>query len=382
MSASTPQTSKTGVPVASGQALRVGQVYLDVQQQLLHCLNDTAQQLLEEGVPFTSADLARQPLQTPEGKSVDKSEMPLLRSWRENEPVEAVFLWPREQAPPLQLRWIASPIRGKSGQVAGILGTIVAGPLEPDWQVLAGLSHDLRTPLQSLGLLVELAESAKDDPTELSELLSRIRTAAGRSMSIAQELLDWCRGPLPKSGRRGERDWVALEPFLTNLAAEQQVAARNKSLALVSNVAATHGWEAHTDRVRLGRLLSNLLVNAIRYTTTGQVEFTASWRDERNPRNGSPPGRKLALSIVDTGAGISMEEQESIFQPFERGRAGKEGDSGGSGLGLAVVDRLVEELGLELEVYSEYGRGSAFHLLLPGTSLRATEATLSDDNHA
>jgi signal transduction histidine kinase len=71
-----------------------------------------------------------------------------------------------------------------------------------------------------------------------------------------------------------------------------------------------------------------------------------------------------------------MEEQESIFQPYERGRAGKEDDSGplssgtGSGLGLSVVDRLSEELGLTLEVHSEHGRGSAFHVLISPTMLR------------
>jgi hypothetical protein len=368
--ASTPNPDDMGTSAAAGQSVRVGQVYLDVQRQLLHCLNAAAQQLLKEGVPLTSSDLARQPLRTPEGKEVTKDDMPLLRAWREENPVEAVFLLPRDPAPPLQLRWSASPVRGKGGKLAGILGTIVASPPEPDYPVLAGLSHDLRTPLQSLGLLVELAEGATEDPTELKEVLARIRASAERAMGIAQNLLDWCRGPVRRS-RQAERDWVLLEPFLNTLASEQTVAARHKSLALVTNVAATRGWEAHTEKVRLGRLLSNLLVNAIRYTTTGQVEFTASWREDRNiPTGGSEASRKLALSIVDTGAGIPLEEQESIFQPFERGRAGKEGDSGGSGLGLAVVDRLVEELGLELEVYSEYGRGSAFHLLLPGAFLR------------
>ena len=81
------------------------------------------------------------------------------------------------------------------------------------------------------------------------------------------------------------------------------------------------------------------------------------------------------LGVVDTGPGISEEEQDSIFQPYERGRAGKKaGDSSGSGLGLAVVDRLVEELGLTLDVYSEYGRGSAFHLAVPGAMLRQSQA--------
>jgi signal transduction histidine kinase len=79
----------------------------------------------------------------------------------------------------------------------------------------------------------------------------------------------------------------------------------------------------------------------------------------------------LSLAVVDTGAGLSAEDQESIFQAYERGKAGREGDSGGSGVGLAVVDRLVKDLGLTLEVFSEFGRGSTFELLLPPESLRA-----------
>src|SRR5262249_2597171 len=118
-----------------------------------------------------------------------------------------------------------------------------------------------------------------------------------------------------------------------------------------------------SDRWRLGRVLANLLVNAVRYTNQGRVEFSAAWREEGAVR-------RLALTVQDTGPGISQEEQDSIFQPFERGRAGREGDSSGSGLGLAVVDRLVEELGLSLEVFSQYGHGSAFHLLVPAERLR------------
>jgi signal transduction histidine kinase len=176
--------------------------------------------------------------------------------------------------------------------------------------------------------------------------------------------------------------WFKLEPFLVELASEQQVAAQHKSLTLLTNLEATRGLEAHIDRRRLGRLLSNLLSNAVRYTDSGQVGFSAAWQnvpsDQLAPIS-LPLGqtvaseRVLVLSVVDTGTGISTEEQESIFHPFERGRAGKEGDSGGSGLGLAIVDRLVEELGLSLEVYSEYGKGSAFHLSLPSSILRTKQ---------
>jgi signal transduction histidine kinase len=367
-----PDHVKKGIsPLASVHVARIGQFYLDMQNHLLHCLNDAARELLNEGVPFTSADLKTQPLRTLEGKAVVKADLPLKRVLREEKPVETVFLLPREPAPPLALRWAASPVRNSQEKIVGVLATVIASPVEPDWQALAGLAHDLRTPLQSLSLLVELAQGSGYDPKELSDLLPRVQVSAERAMSIARDLLDWCRGPIRKS-RAADREWIALEPLLASLASEQAVAAEHKSLVLVSNVAAAHGWEAHTDRVRLGRLLSNLLVNAVRYTTTGQVEFTASWRDDRG--SASPAARKLVLSIVDTGAGIAPEDHESIFHPYERGRAGKEGDSGGSGLGLAVVDRLVEELGLELEVFSEYGRGSAFHLVVPGALLRHAAA--------
>jgi hypothetical protein len=370
--ASSPSQPGKAASAPAAASLRVGHVYLDVHRHSLHCLNDTARQLLAEGVPITSGDLAAHPLETPDGKPVDKEDMPLRRAWREESTVEAVFMLPRDPGPPLQLIWTASPLRSPGGGIMGVMGSVTVTPPDPDWQALAGLAHDLRTPLQSLTLLVELSDGRNPDPAETAELLTRIRASTERALGIALELLEWCRGPA-SAGRTLERTWIPLEPFLVSLAAEQAVAARHKSLALISNVAATRGWEFHTDRGRLGRLLSNLLVNAIRYTTTGQVEFTASWREDPTAAKEGAATRKLALSIVDTGAGITTEEQESIFQPFERGRAGKEGDSGGSGLGLAVVDRLVEELGLELEVYSEYGRGSSFHLLLPSAFLRCSE---------
>src|SRR6185437_2970834 len=105
---------------------------------------------------------------------------------------------------------------------------------------------------------------------------------------------------------------------------------------------------------------------AIRYTPRGEVSIRAAWR-----AGGTPPLAQLVLSVEDTGTGILPEDQESIFQPFERGRAGRESDSDGSGLGLSVVDRLVEELGLTLEVFSEYGRGSKFEVLLSPDNLRS-----------
>jgi signal transduction histidine kinase len=246
--------------------------------------------------------------------------------------------------------------------VLGVVGTVVCGPPEPDARRLAELSHDLRTPLQTLRLTCAVLEELVLPGTDLADSLGVLRSAAQRAGQIALELLDCCRGPAPR-GRAGEVRWFPLEPFLKTLADEQAVSAQAKGLVLDAELAAARGWEVRSDPVRLGRILANLLVNAIRYTPRGGVALRIGWRDEEAQR-------LLVMSVIDTGPGISEEERESIFHPHERGSAGREDDSGGSGLGLAVVDRLVEELGLRVELDSRSGHGSTFHLLVPAPLLR------------
>src|SRR5262249_53392578 len=152
------------------------------------------------------------------------------------------------------------------------------------------------------------------------------------------------------------RDWHPLHPLLTGLAGEQTPAAQRKGIKLVADVEAARGLEVLTDRVRLGRLLSNLLVNAVRYTGRGEARLAAAWGEGGPGSLGT-----LVLSVSETAGGIAPDEQESIFHPYQRGRSGKEdSESGGSGIGLAVVDRLVNELDLVLELYSEFGEGSRF----------------------
>jgi signal transduction histidine kinase len=351
-----PQTSPTLSP-----ATRVGHVYLEVRRKTLRYLNATARKLRDEGVPLSPDDLQHCPLQTLEGKPVTVRDLPIIIAWREQRHAEAEFLLPREGGASWRLEWMATPLRDPSGRLVGVMASVTCSSPGPDYQKLAELAHDLRTPLQSLRLLCNLTGKLPPNSPDLPKTLEGITTAADRAVQIALDLLECCRGPGQRT--KEEPTWFPLEPFLQALANEQSVAADAKGLQLAAELSALRSWEMHSDRVRLGRVLSNLLVNAVRYTPLGRVQFSASWRD-------STSGRSLALSVLDTGPGISQEEQESIFQPFERGQAGKESDSGGSGLGLAVVDRLVEELGLELEVYSEFGRGSAFHLLVPVYMLR------------
>jgi signal transduction histidine kinase len=337
-------------------------VFLDVPRRHLAFLDPVARQLYDEGVPFTPADLTRHRLLKLGGQVVTAAELPLVAAWREGRAVEATFALPRQTGVEWRVTWNAAPVRNTRGEIAAVAGTIRCGPPEPDWQAMAGLAHDMRTPLNAITLQLAVLQHLAEANPDLGKVLNGIHSSAERALRVGMELLNWCRGPGQK-GRKLEPAWFLLEPLLEELAREQGLSAKGKGLVLSTDFNACQGWEINTDRVRLARILSNLLVNAVRYTPRGRVEFTAAWRDE-------PKGRMLALSVADTGVGITTEEQESIFQPFERGRAGKEGDSGGSGLGLAVVDRLVEELGVDLEVFSQHGHGSEFHLLLGPDLLR------------
>ncbi|HYT89809.1 MAG TPA: HAMP domain-containing sensor histidine kinase [Gemmataceae bacterium] len=343
--------------------LRVGHVYVDVSRRSLRFLNKTAEQLHKEGVPFLAEEFAKGTLQILDGEPATAADLPLYVTCREGRPASAQFILTRPGGGIWHVAWNTSPLWSPTRRLKGVLGTVTCGPPQPNSDRLAELAHDLRTPLQALRLQCALVEQLAADSAPLKESLTVLRRAAERSVQIAMELLDSCRGPTLRS-RPTTTTWFALTPFLQTLAEEQAVAAQAKGLGLTTDLTATRQWEIQSEPIRLGRLLSNLLVNAVRYTERGSVTLRTAWREEQGER-------LLEIRVSDTGVGITEAEQESIFQPYERGKAGKEGDSGGSGLGLAVVDRLVEELGLRIEVDSIWGRGSSFTVLVPPALLRA-----------
>ncbi len=355
-----PRAPRSAVPP------RVGHFYVGIQEHKLYCLNETARQLVREGIPLLAQDLERQPLLTLEGKPVSAADLPLTRARREATVQEAVFLLPRREGTPQVLAWHASPLTGQGNTLIGVLGTLTLPMLEPDWEGLAGLAHDLRTPLQTMrNLMPVLQTSTLLGPA--AEALERLRSATDRALALGQHLLDWCKAPMG-GVLEPARAWLPLGPLLEKLAAEQAPAAQRKGIRLETDLRAARGVEAHTDALRLGRLIGNLLVNAIRYTQAGHVRFTAAWRAAET---GS--GQDLVLAVEDTGAGLASEDPESIFQPYQRGKAGQsDTDSGGSGLGLAIVDRLVGELNFTLDVYSEHGHGSRFEVIVPAASVKRT----------
>jgi hypothetical protein len=346
---------------------RLGQVFLDLRQQRLHFLNQTARRLRDEGVPITAEDLADCRLQDLEGKEVRASKLPLVVAWREGRPVETSFVLIRSGKPNLTISWTATPYHADDGELLGIFGSFCFAPVQPNWQSMAELAHDLRTPLNALNLLAAFMDRQSLSAAELQTGLSDIKTAVQRALNVSSELLDMCRGPAQRE-RPIESLWFSLEELINGLVREQTNMARGKGLELKLDLKEAGNWQIYTNPVHLGRIISNLLENAIRYTNSGSVSFSASWRPE------ALGAKTLVLSVVDTGAGIGTGEKDAIFQRFERGEAGRKSDSDGLGIGLSVVDHLVSDLDLELEVESESGRGSVFRLLLPSRLLRQRSA--------
>jgi anti-sigma regulatory factor (Ser/Thr protein kinase) len=363
-------------PLAAAITSFPGLYYLDARTQRLYLLNETARRLHREGLPALGTEPTLDQLQTPTRGPVRAEDLPLPAAAREARTIEASFVLCRPGQPDCYLFWSATPLGDPGGRVTGVLGAVCSSPPEPDWHALAGLAHDLRTPLQTIRFLTAALTQEGMPADQQEEGLGLLSSAAERALQVGADLLEWSRTPI-QGGRPVQANWLPLEPFLTGLLKEQEPAAERKGVALATNLAEARGWEALTDRVRLGRLLANLLTNAVRYTAAGgQVVLAASWKGEGEKR-------ALALSVADTGAGIAPEEQEEIFEPFARGHAGRsDSSSGGSGLGLAIIDRLVGELGLRREFSSEYGRGSDFRVLLPHRVLRFRPGAAPDSESA
>ncbi|WP_242673588.1 ATP-binding protein [Aquitalea sp. USM4] len=206
--------------------------------------------------------------------------------------------------------------------------------------MLAGLSHDLRTPLTRLKLMLELQDSSPDTPDMLADIdeLSR----------IVRQFIDFARA----------EESARLEPVALAELADSVVARFGRS-GLDVHLDRLAEPELYVDALALERLLSNLLENARRY---GKPPIRVEVASQDN---------MAMLSVIDHGAGIPAALRESALAPFER-LAEHRGTDGGSGLGLAIVSRVVKQHHGQLRFVDEADGGFRVCILLPLTTAAAT----------
>jgi len=221
---------------------------------------------------------------------------------------------------------------------------------------LSGMSHELRTPLNAVLGFAQLMDTGSPAPTASQKRnLDQILKAGWYLLELINEILDLA---LIESGKVTlSREAVSLHEVMLECRAMIEPQARKRNIGIsFPRVDAPCFVEA--DRTRVKQIVINLLFNAIKYNRPGgtvAVEYAASESDS------------IRVTVRDTGAGMSIEQVEQLFQPFNR--LGKEaGAEEGTGIGLVVTKRLVELMGGRIGVDSEPGTGSAFWVELALTS--------------
>src|SRR5690348_6399542 len=235
-------------------------------------------------------------------------------------------------------------------------------------EFLANMSHELRTPLNSLLILAqELA--ANPDGNLLAkqiEYATIIRSSGTDLLKLINDILD-----LSKI----ESGTVALDISSWPLAELKPMLERTfrhvaEATKLAFGIELRPGLPESipTDAQRLQQILNNLLSNAFKFTEKGQVQFvaepaTSGWSPSNEPLNRA--SQVIAFRVADTGIGISLEKQRSIFEPFTQADGSTSRKFGGTGLGLSICRDLTRLLGGEIRLQSEPGVGSIFTAYLP-----------------
>ena len=234
-------------------------------------------------------------------------------------------------------------------------------------QFLSAVSHDLRTPINALSLQAELLArivDLRDDPGgELQLLAGDIRAVSANLIELINDLLDLTKFDSGAVDFRPSE--FALDRWLATTVAPLELSARTKGLEF-RWATDRPGRVLRTDRVKLGRVLVNLVGNAVKFTDEGEVAIRAGVDDQGWFR----------LEVRDTGSGIPSDQIGRIFDEFAQLRNPERDRTKGTGLGLAICRRLVEGVGGRLTVTSEPGRGSVFAASYPPEHLvEAPDAT-------
>ncbi|NUB07230.1 response regulator [Azospirillum sp. Vi22] len=284
-------------------------------------------------------------------------------------------------APEVWLELRASPVRGAGGRLVSVIATVrditehktaqaalAEARREADRanigksKFLAAASHDLRQPVQSLMLLMEALSARATDPA-MRKILTTMDRALGALKMLLDGLLDVSR--LEAGAVEPKRAVFPVTELLDRIAANSRPVAVRKGLLLHIMPCDAH---VDSDPMLLGRILQNLVENALRYTNRGRILVGCRRR-----------GAVLRIEVWDTGIGIPTDRQEDIFQEFVQvGNASRDRDQG-LGLGLAVVRRLAGMLNHPVTLRSEPGRGSVFRVEVPLADPPAPAETLAED---
>lgn len=216
-------------------------------------------------------------------------------------------------------------------------------------ELLALISHDLRTPLNSIIGYGQLLQMGIPEPLPefCRERVEAILSAAKHQLYLIDELLHFAR--LDAGHEDVQLQDVSVQDVLHETASLLQPLAQERGLELQYRLPETP-LVCHTDPDKLRQVLLNLITNAVKYTEHGAVALEAKLTD----------AGEVEISVSDTGVGIAPDDLTHIFEPFWQADRTQRTRGGGTGLGLALVQQIVRLLGGRISVESEPGNGSTF----------------------
>lgn len=226
---------------------------------------------------------------------------------------------------------------------------------------LAKMSHDIRTPLNSIIGLTDLTLQSRVSP-DIRDNLANVLEAARGLLELVGDLLDFSRAEA--KGLTLKEEHFSLARLLAAVVRSFAAQARFKGLRLRLRQDRACPRVVLGDPARLRQVLANLVGNAVKFTEKGGVFLQV---EPAEPPKGATPGGAvwLRFTVSDTGLGISPEALPTVFEPFKQADDDIAVRFGGSGLGLAICRQMVDLMGGVIDVASKPGQGSSFAFTVP-----------------
>ena len=219
-------------------------------------------------------------------------------------------------------------------------------------EFLANMSHEIRTPLNGVIGFADILTKTNLDQTQM-KYMTTIYQSANTLLSIINDILDFSK--IEANKLELNVDKVDLFEICSQVVEIVSFQIQKKSLEMLLNIPADIPRFIWADEVRLRQVLVNLLGNAVKFTEKGEIELKVEILQKSLTNETT-----FLFTIRDTGIGIDAKNQQKIFEAFSQEDLSTTKKYGGTGLGLAISSKLLQLMGSDLKLKSEYGKGSSF----------------------
>jgi len=230
-------------------------------------------------------------------------------------------------------------------------------------EFISVVSHELRTPVAVSEAALSNIQYLVDKHVDPATITEQLTAAQSQISYLSQMINDIYTLNQARRGVGAEVRSIEMDDFVADLKNRYSDLVEKKGIKLES-FTDTDLPVVYTSRTYLQEIVQNLMTNAIKYTKEGSITISATIVDDG-----------VLLSITDTGIGISRSDQKHIFEKFFRSEDYRTRETGGTGLGLYVVSKLVKVLGFRINLESTLDKGSTFSFVLPTEKPRGFDDT-------